>query len=179
MKDADIISLAREYQAEQREDEVLWFYRMAEKISPKVIVEIGIKEGGNLKVLSTLSDSTGITIGIDKRKDLPWKMDDAECEVHRIVGRSETKEVKEKLVSLLKGREIDLLFIDGDHSYEGMLQDFYSYGPLVRTGGIIAVHDIYYLEPVARAWKEIPGEDWYQSARNRSSIGIGFIIKEG
>jgi cephalosporin hydroxylase len=179
MTDNDLIDLARKYQAEQREDEVIWFYRAAEKIKPKVIVEIGIKEGGNLKILSTLLDSTGIAIGIDKRREIPWGMDDTECEIHHIIGYSETKEVRDSLISTLNGRKIDLLFIDGDHSYEGMLRDFYSYGPLVRTGGIIAVHDIYYLEPVAKAWEEIPGEDWYESSRNRSSIGIGFIIKEG
>jgi hypothetical protein len=41
-----------------------------------------------------------------------------------------------------KGRNIDLLFIDGDHSYKGVKQDYDSYACLVRAGGIIAFHDI-------------------------------------
>jgi cephalosporin hydroxylase len=32
--------------------------------------------------------------------------------------------------------------IDGDHSYEGALQDWKMYAPLVRKGGLIAFHDI-------------------------------------
>lgn len=36
---------------------------------------------------------------------------------------------------------IDLLFIDGDHSYEGCLEDIYGFFPYVRLGGLIAVHD--------------------------------------
>lgn len=177
MRPEELKKLIVKYQAEQREEEVIWFYDYAKKIGPKVIVEIGIKEGGNLKILSTLLDSTGLIVGIDKREDLPWKMDDAVCEVAHIIGYSQAPEVVMKLVGQLKGRAIDILFIDGDHSYEGMIGDFNTYGPLVRTGGIIAVHDIFYLEGVARAWEDIPGDDWYESPRNRSSIGIGFIIK--
>ena len=43
---------------------------------------------------------------------------------------------------ILGKRKIDLLFIDADHSYAGVKQDFNMYSPLVRKGGIIALHDI-------------------------------------
>jgi cephalosporin hydroxylase len=36
---------------------------------------------------------------------------------------------------------IDLLFIDGDHSYEGVKQDFLDYSPFVNKGGLICFHD--------------------------------------
>jgi len=42
----------------------------------------------------------------------------------------------------LKGQRFDALFIDGDHSEEGVAADFEMYGPLVRKGGIIGFHDI-------------------------------------
>jgi hypothetical protein len=38
-------------------------------------------------------------------------------------------------------RDIDLLFIDGDHSYEGCKTDLISWLPWVRPGGWIAFHD--------------------------------------
>lgn len=38
-------------------------------------------------------------------------------------------------------RTIDFLYIDGDHSLEGIFTDLYSWVPKVRTGGIIAGHD--------------------------------------
>jgi predicted O-methyltransferase YrrM len=37
---------------------------------------------------------------------------------------------------------VDLLFIDGDHSYAGVMCDWLLYRSLVRKGGIIAFHDI-------------------------------------
>lgn len=36
---------------------------------------------------------------------------------------------------------IDLLFVDGDHSYEGAYDDLMHYSPQVKTGGFMAVHD--------------------------------------
>ena len=44
--------------------------------------------------------------------------------------------------ALLAGRQIDFLFIDGDHTYEGVKQDFQMYSPLVRKGGVVAFHDV-------------------------------------
>ncbi len=35
----------------------------------------------------------------------------------------------------------DFLFIDGDHSYEGVRADWLSWSPLVRPGGVVAFHD--------------------------------------
>jgi predicted O-methyltransferase YrrM len=178
MQDSELKALVTQYQAEQREAEVIWFYRAVEKIKPKIIVEIGIKEGGNLKVLSTHLDEDGVAVGIDPRQEIPWKMDDAKCPVHHIKKNSHLEETVEDLKAILNGREIDVLFIDGDHSKAGMLQDFHDYFPLVRSGGIIAVHDIYYLKDVADAWAEVPGAQRFESERNQSSIGIGYIIKD-
>ena len=36
---------------------------------------------------------------------------------------------------------VDLLFIDGDHSYEAVRADWENYHSLVRPGGIVAFHD--------------------------------------
>lgn len=36
---------------------------------------------------------------------------------------------------------LDLLFIDGDHSYEGCSSDLAIWAPKVKTGGLILVHD--------------------------------------
>jgi len=42
---------------------------------------------------------------------------------------------------LFQKAPIDLLFIDGDHSYEGVKMDWEMYSPLVRSGGLVAFHD--------------------------------------
>jgi predicted O-methyltransferase YrrM len=48
---------------------------------------------------------------------------------------------------------VDLLFVDGDHSYEGALADLTNYGPKIKAGGFLVVHDFGY-EGVSRAVSE-------------------------
>jgi hypothetical protein len=38
-------------------------------------------------------------------------------------------------------REIDMLFIDGDHELPGVRDDWEAWTPWVREGGIVALHD--------------------------------------
>lgn len=38
-------------------------------------------------------------------------------------------------------RGLDVLFIDGDHSYAGVLHDLETHGPKVNSGGLILCHD--------------------------------------
>lgn len=37
---------------------------------------------------------------------------------------------------------IDLLFLDGDHSYAAVKQDFEDWAPKIRPGGFLAMHDV-------------------------------------
>lgn len=39
------------------------------------------------------------------------------------------------------GEPIDLLFVDGDHSYAGLRDDWLSWSPLMKVTGIVALHD--------------------------------------
>lgn len=54
---------------------------------------------------------------------------------HQICGDS--TEVGE----MWNGGPVDMVFIDGDHSYEHCLSDILSWLPHVKKGGIIALHD--------------------------------------
>ena len=44
----------------------------------------------------------------------------------------------------------DLIFIDGDHSYEGATRDIATYAPMLAADGILAMHDI------AADWTGVP-----------------------
>jgi predicted O-methyltransferase YrrM len=43
---------------------------------------------------------------------------------------------------------VDLLFLDGDHSYEACLRDWQLYSQLLRPGSLVAFHDIAWAEGV-------------------------------
>ena len=58
-----------------------------------------------------------------------------------IFGSSHSPNVVRKAFEAANGT-IDALFIDGDHSYAGVLCDWLLYHKLVRPGGIVAFHDV-------------------------------------
>ncbi|MEJ2723827.1 MAG: class I SAM-dependent methyltransferase [Deltaproteobacteria bacterium] len=51
-------------------------------------------------------------------------------------------------------RRIDLIFIDGDHSYKGCHGDVVNWLPLVRAGGCVILHDLEWAEGVQRVVNE-------------------------
>lgn len=62
--------------------------------------------------------------------------------LHFIRANSHQPETLDALLNVLEGREIDFLFIDGDHTYDGVRRDFELFAPLVRRGCPIAFHDV-------------------------------------
>jgi hypothetical protein len=91
------------------------------------------------------------------------------------------------LRQVLGTRPIDFLFIDGDHSYEGVQQDFEMYSPMVASGGLIAFHDIVPnasdpISEVFRFWRDIRVrhevlEFIDPNGPPDSGMGIGVIVK--
>ncbi|MEM4488736.1 MAG: class I SAM-dependent methyltransferase [Desulfurococcaceae archaeon] len=80
--------------------------------------------------------------------------------IHLIRADSHDPKTLEFVKRILGNGKLDFLFIDGDHTYEGVKRDFEMYSPLVRKGGIIAFHDIVEHPPetgceVSRFWNEI------------------------
>lgn len=50
---------------------------------------------------------------------------------------------------------VDLVFVDGDHSYEGVSRDVAHWLPALREGGILLLHDAKFPEP-SRPWNRPP-----------------------
>ena len=71
---------------------------------------------------------------------------------------SHTAAARDWLAGQLGTARLDVLFIDGDHTREGCLADVADYTPLVRSGGIVLVHDVLHTEEVpgvVKAWAEL------------------------
>ena len=58
-----------------------------------------------------------------------------------IFGSSHSPTSVEKLEKILNGKKLDLLFIDGDHTYKSVLSDWLLYKEFVEKDGIIAFDD--------------------------------------
>ncbi len=182
----------------QNKKEIRELCKIISKIRAKVILEIGTAQGGTLFLLSKSADSdcillsmalpdVGKTEGYFSYRIPFYKSFASNNQKIRLIRKnSHDPSTLVQVKKILKNKEIDLLFIDGDHTYEGVKQDFEMYAPLVKKNGIIAFHDIVVYPPeyicdVDKFWKEIKEfyeykeivENWEQG-----SCGIGLIFNK-
>jgi predicted O-methyltransferase YrrM len=151
------VLLAREAKirgAAQKKGELRPFISRLRRQTLRSVVEIGTYRGGTLWLWCQLADPDAVIVSIDlPGGEFGGGYDDAQAEHIRSYARADQKLVliranshlsktRDELTSALGGRLVDFLFIDADHTYDGVKQDYQMYAPLVRRGGIIAFHDI-------------------------------------
>ncbi|MHA1724323.1 MAG: class I SAM-dependent methyltransferase [Promethearchaeota archaeon] len=186
------------FRALQIKSELQKFIELIAKNQPQVVLEIGTARGGTLYLLAKISSPNAHLISLDLpggkygggyNRWVGYFFKSFALDTQKIsLIRADSHDVStlKKLKKKIKGKPIDVLFIDGDHTYEGVKKDFEMYGPLVKKGGIIGFHDIVVHPPeincnVNEFWNEIKQdfeykefvEDWEQKM-----CGIGIIFKK-
>ena len=183
----------------QDKDEIAALAERTHAIAPRVIVEIGTRDGGTLLTWSQCSDRLELLVSIDlpggihgggyaSQRAKLYRLFTANrpgCRLELIRRDSQVESTRAVLADVLQGRPIDFLFIDGDHRYAGVKKDYELYAGLVRPGGLIALHDI---RPnakdetiqVFRLWDEIKANKAYSTEEivhepYRGRFGIGLV----
>lgn len=156
----------------QRPAEILPLLEELETARPRVVVEIGTAAGGTLLLFARVAAPEALLVSIDLRGGgfgggYSWWRRHIYRSFARpgqrlvlVDGDSHAPATRELLLKHLAGRAIDFLFIDGDHSYAGVRQDFADYAPLVAADGLICLHDIRpdphgFSGEVWRFWQEL------------------------
>jgi cephalosporin hydroxylase len=108
-------------------------------------------------------------------------------EQHFVRGDSHDPETVRRVKEAFDGDPVDYLFIDGDHTYEGVKEDFERFSPLVAEGGLVAFHDIveHTYDPdceVDRFWRELREDDAYETReiiadpdQERGGVGLVYL----
>jgi len=180
----------------QIKSEILALLNTLKKKNPKTILEIGTAGGGTLFLFSQVAHKDAILISIDLPETVygesypKWKAHLYNTSVKPtqtlflIKANSHQTKTLRKIQHILGKNKLDLLFIDGDHSYKGVKQDFQMYAPLVKENGIIVFHDIVKVPDenmnVNKFWNEIKTEFNYKEIVddwNQGKCGIGIIMK--
>ena len=141
-------------QPSQVRDEIVPLLKMLEKSRPRYLLEIGTARGGTLFLFTKVASPNATVISVD----LPggefgsgysvtkigyYKSFATRNEkIHLLREDSHLPRTLNMVKNLLDGHGLDFLFIDGDHRYLGVKSDFEMYSPLVKSGGLIALHDI-------------------------------------
>jgi predicted O-methyltransferase YrrM len=142
----DYLKLANsEFRIWQKEKEVLGFIRHAAARKPGFVCEIGACSCGLTFLLANALETVSSLIGIDwmvRNRLMMRYLSRPGQKVSLIDGFSCEPNTLNKVKRIASGRRFDLLFIDGDHSYKGVKEDFLNYRHLVAENGMIAFHDI-------------------------------------
>lgn len=157
------------------------------KLNPKVILEIGVEKGGTMNLWLQFAPNARY-VGVDNAMHF---VTDALKERHKgkielIEADSRNAGTLERVKEALKGRPVDFLFIDGDHQEDTVRSDFATYAPLVRKGGIIAMHDVQcstnwlHCKGVSKVWDEVKTKtaEVFVNVEAEVYFGIGMIVKE-
>lgn len=176
----------------QVRSEITSLASLVKELKPKIVLEIGTAEGGTLFLFSRLVAPDAKIISID----LPggnfgggypeWKISLYKSfslphqRLYLLRENSHLISTQEHIKEIIGTTPVDFLFIDGDHTYEGVKKDFEMYSPLVKEGGVIAFHDIVVHPPekncdVHKFWEEIKKEDSEEFIENPNQkwAGIG------
>jgi len=178
----------------QKKYELLMIQELLRHEKIEKILEIGTAYGGSTLLWAKMVESVGghvyacdLTFNTNPiYGDTPYRN-----MVTEFTGNSHDptliKRIKEEVVS------VDVLFLDGDHSREGVRQDFENFYDIVRLGGFIIIHDILDTDChrnqgvyVSEFWNEIKNkysslefidQNEYLGAGVSKSMGIGVIKK--
>lgn len=164
-----------ELQMAQKREEIQWLFELVRAVRPRVVLEIGLDFGGTFFFWSRAAACDAHLLAIDSKPVGRFGIWSPFALVRRgfAVGSqrvsllmdrdSHSEATRELVATLLDGRLVEFLFIDGDHSHDGVWQDFHMYSTLVAPGGLIAFHDISpnpaeWTQGVARFWRDFTAE---------------------
>ncbi|MFA9518704.1 class I SAM-dependent methyltransferase [Halopenitus sp. H-Gu1] len=144
---------------------------------PETVVEIGTFRGGSLYMWSRALKAPKKIISVDiayNKMDRLFKNFSDEKTLHLVEGDSQNQSTEQRISDMLGDDQIDFLFLDGDHSYEGIKNDFEIYEPYVSDTGLIAIDDIANENcGVPKFWREISSRyDTKVIEDGSSSIGV-------
>jgi predicted O-methyltransferase YrrM len=140
----------------------------------RVIVEIGVFEGVTTRVLRGVMAEDGVLYAVD-----PFQTGRLGVSLHERIAHHEVSRSPRGRVEWMRttGRgaaadprvanaAVDFMFVDGDHSWDGIAGDWQAWKNKVVSGGIVAFHDS----------RETPGAGSQEFTEQVISHEPGFMI---
>lgn len=187
----------RKFTMVQKRYEIYKLLRLIEQKKPKTILDIGSAGGGTLRLFCHYAHPQARIITIDlnnnalRQKSYPFLARPGQ-DINIFQGSSYAPQTLEYVKKWLNNDLFEFIFIDGDHEYDGVKNDFDIYKPLVKKGGLIGFHDIVadhktlhgsdtpgYAGGVHKLWQELkaqyPHTQEFIQDTDQDGHGIGLI----
>jgi glycosyltransferase involved in cell wall biosynthesis len=170
----------------------LFAYDFIRNIQPKTIVELGTHRGTSFwsfcqAVKDAKINSSLYAIDTWKgEKHAGFYGEDVFDEVkeikHKYYGDLKIKLIRKTFDEALadfQDKSINLLHVDGLHTYEAVKHDFENWSPKVRDDGVIIFHDVFVSHNdfgVYKLWDELKKK--YKTIEFHHSFGLGVLFKD-
>jgi len=128
--------------------------KFVEALEDPVICEVGVRTADNFNIMLTPNVKTAIAVDIWRDTGVlgqnDWKSPQLELDnqyrhVYRMYesdGRVKIiREASVQAATFFEDETFDFVYIDADHTYEGVSEDIRAWYPKVKVGGIIGGHD--------------------------------------
>lgn len=158
--------------------EYLWFLKEG---NFKSYLNIGVGNGGSFLTETYIQESLDISVAVDNSS---YSHNNQKLSIYNKINwmNNNLKDTKVEFhdsdsfawLNNNKDRRFDVIFIDGDHSYEGVKRDYINSLPLLNSGGYIIFHDISSkgCPGVVNIWKEIKNNNCIEFIQS-DTCGIG------
>lgn len=174
--------------------------QLVRDLKPRAMMEIGSRHGRSLLRLAEAGMPTLRKVVAIDLPDAAWGVSGSAKALKDCAAHLSTRGIDVSLcladshgpeahqLSITYRDSLEFLFLDGDHTYEGLRNDFLWFAACVRRGGIIAMHDV--CAPpglsskgaemgVPKFWAEIvaayPGQTSVLHSAG-SVLGIGILV---
>jgi predicted O-methyltransferase YrrM len=157
-------------------DSAWLLYGICRSLKPSVAVEIGSARGKSACYIGMAlrQNGSGRLYAVDPHSPTDWNDDKSidtygiMCDNLKELGLTEIVTIVRQYSSDVVGslpKPIDLLFIDGNHSYEGVKADWDNFTPHMSEFGLVLFHDT--------IWDLMPDSKWY-----RQDMGVPRFVDE-
>jgi predicted O-methyltransferase YrrM len=174
-------------------DHLPFAYDLVEALRPRMVVELGVYNGLSFFTFCQALqdfDVNGVAYAVDT-----WEGDAHTDSYDESIFREVQAHAREhyrgfayllrmyfhEALPQFADDSIELLHIDGLHTYEAVREDFESWYPKVRPGGVVLFHDVMARLPEYGAWRyfeELQAEHG-ESFRFDHGFGLGVLRKPG
>jgi len=172
----------------QHLDEITSFGNLLLKHRTRRILEIGAHRGGSTAFFAVLCPDLVVSVDLPSGK---WggigatgaglrntELGNLYPHCRAVLGDSHSMEVLQAVKATMNGVLFDALFIDGDHSYAGVRQDFQTYASLVKPEGLIGFHDILHCKRHTDDGVEVP-QFWDELKASTGMAHEEFVSNNG
>lgn len=172
----------------QHRDELDSLLKLCKVANVKTVLEIGAGPCGTAVWFAEFVGPDGYVVSVDLPVEVGGtppqyeEMARSKAENWTLVrGASDDPKTVERVKAALDGREVGLLFIDGEHTRTAAESDYEMYRPLLAKDGVIAFHDIT-LPELWTMWNQLRGKRHpvrsleFIDDKTRIGFGIGALI---